>query len=210
MTMRYRANCTWIDDMFGRSLRALEGRGLLDNAIVIYVSDHGEMLGERFYRFNKYCLYESSARVPMILYGSALPAHLRGARDHRAAELVDVYPTLLDAAGIAVPAGAAGLSLLGGRTRKAGFCALHERKDEAAFMARTPDHKLILRMRRKADAAAYAEGDILGCEFYDLRADPQEWNDLGGDPAAYADVKAGLTRHIFSRLAELSRITADV
>lgn len=209
MTMRYRANCTWIDDMFGRSIRALEARGLLDNALIIYVSDHGEMLGERFYRFNKYCLYESSARVPMILSGSALPAHLRGARDHRAAELVDVYPTLLEATGIPVPARAAGLSLLGGQTREAGFCGLHERKDEAAFMARTPDYKLILRMKRKERAETYTGADVLGCEFYDLRADPQEWNDLGGDPAAFADVKAGLTKHIFARLAGLARVTVD-
>ena len=100
MTMRYRANCTWIDDMFGRVLKALKRKGVLDNAIIVYCSDHGEMLGERFYRFNKYCLYESSVRVPLILSGPAIPEELQGTTDHRPAELVDLYPTLLGAAGI--------------------------------------------------------------------------------------------------------------
>ena len=58
------------------------------------------MLGERFYRFNKYCLYESSVRVPLILSGSAIPEQLRGTTEHRPVELVDLYPTLLGAAGI--------------------------------------------------------------------------------------------------------------
>ena len=73
MTMRYYANVSWIDDMMGRTLKALEKKGLLDNAIIVYTSDHGEMLGDRFYRFNKYNLYEGSVRIPMILAGSALP-----------------------------------------------------------------------------------------------------------------------------------------
>ncbi|MHA1599762.1 MAG: sulfatase family protein, partial [Alphaproteobacteria bacterium] len=146
MTMRYRANCTWIDYMFGRALKQLERKGVLDNAIIVYCSDHCEMLGERFYRFNKYCLYESSVRVPLILSGSALPERRRGEVDHRPAELVDLYPTLLSAAGIKVPKSAVGLDLLSNRKRPGSFCALHERREEAAFMWRTAKHKLILRM----------------------------------------------------------------
>ena len=181
MTMRYRANCTWIDDMFGRALKALESKGILDNALIVYCSDHGEMLGERFYRFNKYCLYEASVRVPMILSGSALPAKLRGETDHRPAELVDLYPTLLKAAGIKIPSTSVGIDLLSNTKRKASFTALHERKDEAAFMWRTHQHKLILIVRRKADASQYTASDIKGGEFYDLQNDPQEWNNLYDD-----------------------------
>jgi arylsulfatase A-like enzyme len=180
MTMRYRANCTWIDDMFGRALDALKRKGLLDNALIIYCSDHGEMLGERFYRFNKYCLYESSVRVPLIVSGSAVPKQLRGQTDHRPAELVDLYPTILKTAEINIPGNPVGLNLLGSEKRPASFCGLHERKEEAAFMWRTKSHKLILRMRRNADddASEYTDSDIIGGEFYDLRKDPQEWNDL--------------------------------
>ena len=91
------------------------------------------MLGERFYRFNKYCLYESSVRVPIIISGSALPEAWKGVEDQRPAELVDVYPTLLKAAGIGIPRIAVGIDLLDNRqTRDFSFCALHERKEEAA------------------------------------------------------------------------------
>jgi len=202
MTMRYRANCTWMDDMYGRALKALERKGILDNALVIYCSDHGEMLGERFYRFNKYCLYESSVRVPMILSGSALPAKLRGTTDHRPAELVDLYPTLLAAAGIPVPTRAVGLNLLGDKKRTASFCALHERKKEAAFMWRTPAHKLILRMKRRPDddASKYTRADIIGGEFYDLAKDPQEWHDLYSDSANDDTTQQAMTAQLLEHL----------
>ena len=181
MTMRYYANCTWMDDMYGRVLAELEKKGLLENALIIYVSDHGEMLGERYYRFNKYCLYESSVRVPLILSGTALPEALKGEVDHRPAELVDIYPTLLSAAGIHIPEHAIGEDLIrGAGTRSANFCGLHERADEAAFMWRTPEYKLILRMERKADASSYTSSDIIGGELYDLAKDPNEWKDLYG------------------------------
>jgi len=182
MTMRYYANCTWMDDMYGRVLAELENKGLLENALIIYVSDHGEMLGERYFRFNKYCLYESSVRVPIILSGSALPTELKGRVDQRPAELVDVYPTLLSAAGIEIPEYARGENLLtGSGLRDANFCGLHERENEAAFMWRTPEHKLILRMERKPDASTYNSTDIIGGEFYDLLQDPNEWVDLYGN-----------------------------
>ncbi len=193
MTMRYRANCTWIDDMFGKALKALEEKGVLDNAIIVFCADHGEMLGERYYRFNKYCLYESSVRAPLMLAGTAVPPELRGRRDGRAAELVDLYPTLLKAAGLDVPPASVGLDLLSSEKRAASFCALHERKGEAAFMWRTPQHKLILMMKRKADVTTYTAADVIGGEFYDLEADPQEWNDLYGDArmAGIRDTMAG-------------------
>ena len=181
MTMRYRANCTWMDDMFGRVLNALKESGLLENALIIYLSDHGEMLGERYYRFNKYCLYESSVRVPLILSGTALPEEFRNRTDRRAAELIDVYPTLLKVAGIEVPPSARGQDLFGpDELRPAGFCALHERPGEAAFMWRTREHKLILCFDRKPDPAGYSISDIKTGELYDLAADPAEWNNLYG------------------------------
>jgi len=178
MTMRYYANCTWIDHMFGRTLDVLKAKGLLDNALIIYVSDHGEMLGERYYRFNKYCLYESSVRVPVIFSGTALAGEFIGKTDNRPAELVDIYPTILESIGLDVPSELPGLNLLSPDTRKASFCALHERKGEASFMWRTDDNKLILRMKREMNASQYDESDILGGEFYKLSMDPDEWNNL--------------------------------
>ncbi|MCP4312454.1 MAG: sulfatase-like hydrolase/transferase [Bacteroidetes bacterium] len=205
MTMRYYANCTWIDDMFGRTMEALKQKGLLDNAIIIYVTDHGEMLGERFYRFNKYCLYESSVRVPMILSGSALPKEFKGKTDRRPAELTDLYPTILKAAGINVSDALPGIDLLSTETRTANFCGLHERAREAAFMWRTDQYKLILRLNRKEDASAYIEGDIIGGEFYDLEADPQEWNNYY-DAKEFEGQQNKMTGELLSHLKKLGRI----
>ena len=42
MTMRYRANCTWIDDMFGRAIKALQRKGVLNNALIVYCADLGQ------------------------------------------------------------------------------------------------------------------------------------------------------------------------
>jgi len=178
MTMRYYANCTWIDDMFGRTIAALKQKGLLKDALIVYVSDHGEMLGERYYRFNKYCLYESSVRVPIIFSGSALPKELKGKVDKCPAELVDIYPTILEAAGVDVSPELPGINLLSTESRKANFCSLHERNNEAAFMWRTEKYKLILRFNRKESASEYRDSDIIGGEFYNLKHDPKEWNNL--------------------------------
>jgi len=206
MTMRYYANCTWMDDMYGRVLEQLERNGLLDNTLIIYVSDHGEMLGERYYRFNKYCLYESSVRVPIILSGSALSEELRGQVDKRPAELVDVYPTLLKAAGINVPAYAVGEDLLRETgVRGANFCGLHERADEAAFMWRTPEEKLILRFNRNPDASAYTQADVIGGEFYDLQQDPDEWKDLYGE-SDVMERQEEMTQALLAHLKSLKRV----
>ena len=204
MTMRYRANCTWMDDMFGRVLQALEKKGILDNALIVYVSDHGEMLGERYYRFNKYCLYESSVRVPMIFSGTALPSEFRGKIDHRPAELVDVYPTLLKAAGVEVPQRAEGLDLLSQeKLRPASFCALHQRSDEASFMWRTGEHKLILCFDRKADSVhLYSNGYkgwriILSC-----RETRPNGHDMYEDEA-FRDIREKMSEELLAHLKTL-------
>jgi len=202
MTMRYWANCSWMDHMYERTLEALEEKGLLDNTIIIYTSDHGEMLGERYYRFNKYCLYEGSVRVPLIISGSALPEDLRAVRDHRPAELVDVYPTLLGVAGLEIPDFLPGEDLLVPHERKANFCGLHEREGEAAFMWRTREHKLILRFNRKAHADEYSAEEILGGEFYDLKKDPDEWNDIYGNPEI-EQLQTGMTAALMDHLGTL-------
>ena len=192
-----------MDDMFGRVLQVLEERGMLKNALIVYVSDHGEMLGERYYRFNKYCLYESAVRVPMILSGTALPAEFQGKIDHRPAELIDIYPTLLKAAGVEVPQTAKGRDLLSlDELRQANFCALHERPGEASFMWRTREFKLIFCFERKDEASSYTASDIKGGELYDLAKDPAEWNNLFGDEA-YRALREKMTEELVSHIKTL-------
>lgn len=208
MTMRYYANCSWMDDMFGRALKELKEKGLLDNAIIIYVSDHGEMLGERYYRFNKYCLYESSVRVPFILSGSALPKSFKNKIDTRQVELVDVYPTLLQLAGIKVPQTAMGLNLMDTtQTRQASFCALHEKKGQASFMWRNSNYKLILVMNRKDEVSMYTSSDVIDGELYQLKEDPIEYNNLFQD-TSYTSIKEDMSMQLLQYMHGIKKSPA--
>lgn len=171
-TLRYYANCSWFDDCFGQVLAKLEKLGRLEHALIVFTSDHGEMLGERRFRFTKYCLYDSSVRVPLILAGSVVPATRRGTVDERPAELVDVLPTIAQAAQGRIPAELPGLDLLGDKKHAASFCELNE-ADAPAYMWRTPGWKLILFTDRHASGGARQRG-----ELYDLKSDPHEWRNL--------------------------------
>ncbi len=204
MKLHYWANCTWIDHMFGRTLEKLKEKGILDNALIIFVSDHGEMLGERYYRFNKYCFYEPSVRVPLILSGSALPDHLRNTIDHRPAQSVDLYPTILKYAKIERPHEGAGLDLTGTQKHPAGFSALHQHPKQASFMWRTPDYKLILVMKRKAAAEQYTYSDIIDGELYDLKNNPAEWDNLYRSPRLEV-LREQMTKELLNRLTQLKK-----
>lgn len=206
MTMRYYANVTWIDDMMGRTLRALKEKGLLENTLIVYTSDHGEMLGERYYKFNKYNLYEASVRVPMILSGSALPEDLkRNSVDNLSAENTDLLPTLLDFANIKQDKPLLGESLLSKNRNKATFSALHERKGEAAFMWRTEEYKLILVFNRKENAINYTENDIIAGEFFNLKEDPREWIDLYNSKAV-SEIQNQYKKELLQHLQKLEKL----
>ena len=206
MTTRYRVNCTWMDSMFGDVLQALRAKRLLENSIVIYVSDHGEMLGERYYRFNKYCLYEHSVRVPMIISGTALAKELVNKIDDRSVELVDIYTTLMKIAGYKDTSMFPGIDLLGKETRSANFCSLHERPKEAAFMWRNKDYKLILCFKRKKEAEKYTKDDIINGEFYDLKNDPNEWYNLYGSENSFKSVKETMENELLNHLKTLKKV----
>ena len=88
----YYALCTFMDDCVGRVLNALECSGQLDNTCILYVSDHGEMLGDHGL-WTKQVMYEASAGVPMILSGPGVP---ESKRVNTATSLLDIYSTALD------------------------------------------------------------------------------------------------------------------
>ncbi len=197
--LRYYANCSWLDSYFGEVLDRLEKMGRLKNALVVYTSDHGEMMGDRNFRFTKYCLYDSATRVPLILSGSAVPAALKGAVDDRPAELVDIVPTLIRAAGGKVPEELPGTDLLGGGPRRDGaFCEYHDGR-APAYMWRTPEWKLIMFFDKPLEQARLDPGTAKG-ELYDLRRDPHEWKNLYDDPA-YAAVRERLKTELLMHLA---------
>ena len=202
-TLRYYANCSWLDAYFGQVLDRLKKMGRLDNALIVFTSDHGEMLGERNFRFSKYCLFESSVRVPLILAGSVIPEQKRGTIDDRPAEHIDLVPTLVRAAGQPVNPLLPGLDLLGEQRRAGSFAEFHGGDAvrplvAPAYMWRKADWKLILFLPGRLDGAA-ARSALAKGELYDLKDDPHEWKNLYGDEkfaALREQMKTELLMHL--------------
>ena len=167
----YYGMVTYADEEMGRVVKKLEQLGLRENTIIIYTTDHGEMLGERGIWY-KNAFYEPSAGIPFIWsFPKTLP---RGKVIAAPAMNMDVLPTLADLCGLPKPEGLEGSSLLpvmkgadDGRTRY----ALSEsyRGNFAGRMIRTAKWKYFF----------YTTGE----EFlYDLETDPNEDTNLVNDP----------------------------
>jgi len=167
-----------VDAMFGRLMEALAEAGMAENTIVIFASDHGDMMGERGMWFKK-TLFEPAIRVPLVMAG---PGISRG-RVGTAVSLLDLLPTLVDFSGagagaIATPHDGESLAaLLGGGTAHGPVLAEHldGGTDAPRVMIRDGDLKLVL-------SRAYP------AMLHDLAADPRELDDLAGRPDAKADL----------------------
>jgi arylsulfatase A-like enzyme len=107
----YDAEIAFVDAQIGRLLGELGRRGLAERTIVVVVADHGEALGDHAEPTHGLFLYESTVRVPFLLYCPALvPGPCRVA--DRVVGLADVFPTLLDLLGIPTPGPVDGRSLV--------------------------------------------------------------------------------------------------
>jgi len=104
----YYGAVTYMDRQFGRLMAALDAQGLRDTTIVVFVSDHGYLLGEHE-MWKKTKLWEDAIHVPLLI---AAPGVDGGVTCARPVELVDLYPTVTELAGLPVEPGAQGLSLL--------------------------------------------------------------------------------------------------
>lgn len=107
----YYGSITHIDHQIGRFLIALSEYGALNNTIFLFVSDHGDMMGDHNW-FRKGIPYEGSSRVPFFIYdpGNLLKGK-KGKVFDEVLELRDIMPTLLDFAHISIPNSVEGLSL---------------------------------------------------------------------------------------------------
>jgi arylsulfatase len=187
-----------VDDQIGRLLAAMDERRLLDDTLVVVTSDQGVCLGEHGL-FMKRNFYEQSAGAILIV---SWPGHLpEGKVVDDPVELVDVMPTMLDAAGIEVPSTAQGRSLLplvAGRQQ--GRDAVFSEIDFAnpqfdryylpksrRVMVRTAEWKMSCFVERSGDAR---DGDL-----YHLAEDPHEVRNLWSDKT-YRDVVAALEARI--------------
>ncbi len=166
---------TWVDDMVGRMMEGLRSKGLLENTIVVFTSDHGDNLGSH-HRFNKGLLIEESIRIPMIFHAPWLWE--TAVNSSQVGQLVDIMPTLLRTSGCEVPSQAQGRDLTpvlaGERDQLVENWGFIETSG-GEIGIRTPDH---LFGRRIFGKEGIDEGEA--SSFYDLRNDPYEMNNLAG------------------------------
>lgn len=177
------ALCTHIDAQLRIVIGTLREENLLDDTIILFTGDHGDMLGD-FGLYAKRLMYEGSANVPMILIGRPGDERLRpGTVDGRLVGLQDVMPTLLELAGIRPPQTCDGLDMAGEARRETLYGEALEGA-KATRMIHDGRHKLIW----------YPAGDVR--QLFDLEDDPQELSDRAADPA-----KAGVLDELTQRLA---------
>lgn len=211
----YWAMVDQIDFEVGRVIETLEQTGQMDNTIIIFMSDHGHMLGDHGIHLKGPYFYEGLVRVPLIITGPEIKSEQRTSA---LVELVDLAPTLLEAIGIPVLPAMQGKSfwnILTGeenahhrsdvysefynatwRTwdRDPGQSVnKYENKEDKnaqsyATMLRTQDHKIVV-----------YHGEPFG-ELYDLQNDPAETYNQWSDPA-YQTKKMALLQRLCDRMA---------
>lgn len=184
--MGFYAQCTYLDHQIRLLVGTLREEGILDDTILLFTCDHGDMLGTHNL-WAKSLMYEWSARIPMILMpvaGDTRVGHHRV--ENRLVELRDVMPTLLDLCGLPIPTSVEGLSMVGERQRDHLYGECYE-ANMANRMLRTARHKLIW----------YPAGNRV--QLFDIENDPMEMRDLSGD-AAHAGTREELTRLLVGHL----------
>lgn len=98
----YLACVSYVDAQIGKMITALENEGLRENTIIIVWSDHGFHLGEMGI-WGKATNYEIATRVPMMIWTPNMPKGSQGKTTDALVELIDMYPTLADLAGLQIP-----------------------------------------------------------------------------------------------------------
>lgn len=175
----YLASVSYADAMVGRLIAALDRSPRRDNTIVCLWSDHGWSLGEKDH-WRKFALWEEDTRSPLIWLAPGVTR--AGVACERTVDLMSVYPTLCDLAGIPIPAHVEGKSL---RPLLADPAARWERPAVSTY--------LYLNHSVRTETWRYTRYHDGGEELYDHRTDPNEWRNLAGD-LALRNVKQDLAR----------------
>ena len=196
----YWAKIALVDYQIGRVLATLRETGQAENTLVLFISDHGEMLGDHGIYFQGCYFYPEMIQVPLIMH---MPGKIAGGR--RCAglvELVDLAPTVLEAAGLPGYAGMQGKSLWPaltgeGEVDRQDIYSEYYQAIPNGYRMHGGAHATHLRNDHYALTAAH---NLDTGELYDLRQDPGEVENRWDDPD-YRDIKTGLLARLTARMA---------
>jgi arylsulfatase A-like enzyme len=197
-----------LDEAFGRMVEALASLDMLDNTIILFSSDHGCHFKTRNGEYKRSC-HEASIRVPTLFHG---PGFTGAGSFDGLVSLIDLPPTLLDAAGLPVPEGMQGRSILPRRIKD-------DPAEDDIFVQVSEDHVgRALRTRRwkyevtAPDADGWNSKDsqrYVETHLYDLDADPYELDDLAGRPG-YDAVRAQLRERLMQRIVAVGESRPEI
>ena len=181
---RYYASCSWFDDLVGQLVRHLESRGLRERTLIVYLSDngweqapHAKLAGAKA----KGTFHEQGVRSPLVFHWPGrVPA---GRVDDRFVSSIDVFPTLADYGGAAMPPGRMGIDLRpsiegGSAPKRSVLIGMHEWQSkgsaakEISYYLRSPEWHYIWKATAGSD------------ELYDKARDPDETRNVASEHAA--------------------------
>lgn len=173
----YAANVSMIDEKVGQILTVLEKKGELDNTIVIFTSDHADALGDHGH-IQKWTMYDCVERVPLIFWAPGRIAPR--APNDALVQLMDVAPTLLEAAGLPIPSNWEARSMLPGLARQESIGRDVVYAELARDHIQTGAEMIVMRRDRDWKLVYYLnEPDG---ELFDLKNDPGEVRNLWDSP----------------------------
>ena len=196
----YYTSIQHLDRNIGRVLGALEALDLSAQTLVVYVGDHGYLLGHHG-RFEKHTMWEEAVRAPLLMRGPGLG---EGRTVSALVEFIDLAPTMLDLLGVGPMETAQGRSfapLLEGRVDRHRHAVFSEYLIDDLAMVRTDRWKYVFTAGRRDLQIGYATGRGAPGpvhRLYDLWQDPGEQHSLAGDPA-YRSLLAWMQRLMLER-----------
>ncbi len=200
----YDAEIRYMDDYLGNFFVFLENKNLLENTIVIILSDHGEIMYRHPGFFDHHGLYEGNIHCPLIIYvPEAQPRRVNNLIQH-----VDIAPTILELLGILVPSTMEGKSAaahIKGESEEALSSTLYTQECtyQAKWGIRTSQYKLIL---------SRGEDDIHGLppvELYDLEKDPDEQENIADKRRELAEELKGKLENWIEIMAQKNNLRED-
>jgi uncharacterized sulfatase len=180
----YYACVSFVDAQIKIILDKLDSLGVADNTVIVFLSDHGFLLGEHGGIFDKKKLFEEAARAPLIV---SSPQGPKGIASPRIVELVDLYPSLIELCGLPEIEDLEGASFVP-------LFANPEREwKKAAFASTKGSHRQRFRCARTERYVYIERADGEETELYDHQTDPHELTNVARDPR-YAAVLAEMKK----------------